>query len=259
MKKIVSMLISMTLTLSVFNFAQVNAVGASTNSGLASAQARIASIRFAPRLIRDANRKLRYTIKAKYPQAIGAKDARTQKLNQTIRDLITAQVNDFKKDFQPPEERMGTAGSYLESSYVILLTTNELVSIYFGIDTYFEGAAHGGHNSLVLNYDLNSGKMLSLAELFKPNSNYLSLISNYSIKSLTKKLGPDPDTEWIQKGAGAEQENYKNWTITRRGLEVTFDQYQVASYAQGPQEVVIPYSVLKNVIDPSGPLARMIR
>ncbi|MBA2731348.1 MAG: DUF3298 and DUF4163 domain-containing protein [Acidobacteria bacterium] len=259
MKKIVSTLISMTLTLSVFNFAQANAVGASTNSGLASAQVRVASIRFAPRLIRDANRKLRYTIKAKYPQAIGAKDARTQKLNQTIRDLITAQVNDFKKDFQPPEERMGTAGSYLETGYVVKLAASDLVSIDFGVDSYFEGAAHGSHSTVGFNFDLKSGKMLSMSDLFKSNSKYLELISSYSIKSLKKALGPDPDMEWIQKGAEASEENYRSWTITPKGLTVTFDQYQVASYAQGPQEVVIPYSVLKNVIDPSGPLARMIR
>ena len=259
MKRIFSTLVSVTLLLSVLSFAQANALWAATYSGLPSAQARAMSIRFAPRFIRGGSKQLRYTIKAKYPQAIGAKDARIEKLNQAIRNLITTQVNDFKKDFQASEERMATTGSYLETGYVVNLATNDLVSIYFGLETYFEGAAHGNHNALVFNYDLNSGKMLSLADLFNPNSNYLDLISNYSIKALTKKLSPDPDSDWIQKGAGASEENYNNWTITPKGLEVTFDPYQVASYAQGPQEVVIPYSVLKSVIDPSGPLARFMK
>jgi hypothetical protein len=256
MKRLPRILISITLVLSVLNFGQARAVGANTSLVSPTAQARAASIRFAPRYIRAANRRLRYTIKARYPQAVGAGDARIQKLNQAIRDLITGQVNDFKKDFQAPQERTFSSGSTFEAEYSILHSANDIVSIAFIIQTYFEGAVHGNYNSLTFNYDLNSGRVLKLADLFKPNSNYLKLISDYSIKTLTKEL-PDPDTEWIQKGAGASQENYKNWNITGKGLSVGFDPYQVASYAEGPHEVVIPYRILKNVIDPDGPLARL--
>jgi hypothetical protein len=38
-------------------------------------------------------------------------------------------------------------------------------------------------------------------------------------------------------------------------LQITFDAYQVAAYAAGPQEVVVSYSVLKPIIKPDGPLA----
>jgi hypothetical protein len=257
MKKLFSSLISITLVLSVLNFGQAHVVASNTSSSLPSAQARAARIRFAPRFIRGANRKLRYTIKAKYPQAVGASDARIQKLNQAIRDLIAGQVNEFKKDFQTLQERTWSSGSTFEADYSVLHSANEIVSVAFIIQTYFEGAAHGNYNSLVFNYDLNSGQLLKLADLFKPNSNYLKLISDYSIKALTKEFGTNADTEWIQRGAGASEENYKSWNITGKGLSVGFDPYQVASYAEGPHEVVIPYSVLKNVIDPAGPLARL--
>jgi hypothetical protein len=40
-------------------------------------------------------------------------------------------------------------------------------------------------------------------------------------------------------------------------LEVTFNPYQVASYAEGPHTVLIPYNVLKDVIDPQGALSRI--
>ena len=164
---------------------------------------------------------------------------------------------DFKKDFAAPEERMNEIGSYYESNYVTELAANDLVSIYFGISTYYEGAAHPNHNSLVFNYDLQTGRKLDLADLFKSNSDYLAVISDYAIKALIKEMAPDPDSDWIKEGAGAKEENYKSWNITRQGLKVTFDAYQVASYAEGPHEVVIPYAVLKDVIDSNGPLARM--
>jgi len=257
MKRIISTLISITLVVSVF--AQVNAVGANATSGLPAAQARAASIRFVPRFIRAANKRLRYTIKAKYPQAIGARDERIAKLNLAIKESITKQVNDFKKDFEAPEDRPVSFGSSFESAYIIVHSANNIVSIDFAIETYFEGAAHGNHNSLVFNYDLYSGQMLTLGDLFKSNSNYGKLISDYSIKALTKKLGSDADSDWIRQGAAPTGENYKNWNISRTGLKVTFDPYQVASYAAGPHEVIVPYSILKNVIDPHGPLARLVK
>ncbi|MDT4955253.1 MAG: hypothetical protein QOJ02_3391 [Acidobacteriota bacterium] len=256
MKKLYSSLISVMLVLSICNIGQ-------TEASAVSLQARRggggASLRFAPRFIRAANRKLRYTVKAKYPQATGVLDARLEKLNQAIKNLITGEVHGFTKDFHAPEERTFSAGSTFESGYSVVLATNDLVSIDFVIETYFEGAIHGNNNSLVFNYDLNLGRSLSLAELFKPNSNYLKVISDYSIKALRKQLTPDPDDDWIGKGASASEENYKNWNITRRGLMITFDPYQVASFAEGPHEVVVPYSVLKNVIDPAGPLAKIAR
>lgn len=229
------------------------------NAFPSTAQMRTVRLRFIPRVIRAGNKRLRYTVKAKYPQAVGAKDARILNLNRAITDLITSDVNDFKKDFEAPEERMGAVGSYYESAYSVRHSRNDIVSIAFYIDTFFEGAAHGNHNYLVLNYDLKAGKTIKLAELFRPNSNYLNLISAYSIKSLTEKLKDSSDADWIKTGAEAKDENYKNWNITSRGLEIGFDPYQVAAYVYGPQEVLIPYSELKDVINPNGPLAKLVK
>lgn len=224
----------------------------------ASSQAqRAAAVRFVQRRIKEANRKLRYTITAKYPQTLGARANNLAQLNTALKNLITEQIDVFKKDFQPPEERMGTMGSSFDSGYTVELATNELVSINFGISTYFEGAAHPNYNAVTFNYRLETGQTLSLADLFKPGVYYMEILSNLSIKALRKSLGPEIDDDWIQKGAGAVPENYRNWNITRRGLKITFDPYQVASYAQGPQEVIIPYTSMKSIIDPSGPLGKL--
>jgi hypothetical protein len=49
-------------------------------------------------------------------------------------------------------------------------------------------------------------------------------------------------------------ENYRNWNITPDGLMITFDEYQVAPYAAGPQTVTVPYSELRGLINPEGVL-----
>ena len=261
MRRVVRTLILMSfvLSLSIFGVRWGSAeasIQAQAGARLASAQS---AVRFAPRSIRSANRRLRYTIKARYPQATGAaRNPSLVKMNQELRSLITKDVGGFRDDFQAPEERMGT-GSYYEANYWVSLATPNLVSLTFGVSTYYEGAAHPNHHTIAFNYDITAGRALAIKDLFKPGSNYMKVISDYTIAELKKKFAPDADEEWIQRGAGANEENYKSWNITKRGLLVTFDPYQVAYYAAGPQEVTIPYSVLRNVIDSKGPLAGLVR
>jgi Protein of unknown function (DUF3298)/Deacetylase PdaC len=256
MKRIFPTLISTALVLSAFSQLQASAGTKALTSQL-SLQHRASAVRFVPRQTKETNRKQHLTITAKYPQAMG-NDPRFERMNHAIKSMVDEDIANFKKEFQSPDQRMGDSGSYYDSGYLVKLATNDVVSIYFNAESFNEGAAHPNHASMVFNYSFETGKTLTLAELFKGN-NYLKVISSYAIRSLKKQLAPNPDMEWIQRGAGPEEENYKNWNITARGLLITFDQYQVASYADGPHEVLIPYSALKNIVDPQGPLAKVAK
>lgn len=221
-------------------------------------QSRGAAVKFVPRQVVAANRRFRYTVKARYPQAAGAgRDPRLLKMNRELLKFVTSGVTEFKGHFKTYEKPMGPVGSYYESEYVVTLATHDLVSVAFGVSTFGEGAAHPNHNTYSFNYDLRAGRRLKLADLFKPNSDYLRVISDYAIKDLAQQHEPDADMDWIREGAGPKEENFQSWNLSPKGLEITFDAYQVASYAAGPREVVIPLSVLKDVLDPDGPLGRM--
>lgn len=258
MKKLFSLLISVTLTLSIFNIGKARAETNAASTPLAG-QTRGAAIKFVPRQVREVNRRKRFTIKARYPQAIGAmSDPRLTKLNQWLRKFIDKEVNKFRKDAGPPAERTFSSGSTFESRYSVTYAQGDLISIAFQIEAYYEGAVHGSFNTIVFNYDLASGKMLKLADLFKPGSDYLKPISEYSIVSLRKEKEGVPDSDWID-GAAPKEENYQRWNITRKGLNIEFDPYQVGPYAEGPHEVLIPYSALKNIFDPQGPLAKVAK
>jgi hypothetical protein len=129
--------------------------------------------------------------------------------------------------------------------------------VQFDVGSYYQGAAHPNSNTEVLNYDLKNGKQLKLADLFKPGAKYLQTLSTYCIADL-KKQSKDKGTELfedqIKEGAGPTAKNYESWTITRRGLGINFDSYQVGPYAAGPQFVMVPYSALKEIIKPDGPI-----
>ncbi len=215
--------------------------------------------RFAPRRINERNRRFQYTIKASYPQLVGAKEPHAVEFNRVVRELITREINSFKKDFEPPDQSIpkGMRESDFDAAYEINYSSADVISVSFGISVYNAGAAHPNHYTMALNYDLASGRTLKLSDLFKPRSNHLQAISTYTVRELKKMLGSDADAEWIERGAAPDSENYRSWNITRRGLQLTFDPYQVAAYAYGEQVVLIPYAALRNVVNMDSPLGAL--
>ena len=218
--------------------------------------------RFAPKVIKEASKEKHYRVDAEYPQIEG--DTRFDKLNREARSLITKDVAAFKtaETSEPASPDNVLADEARESSldigYEIRFATDDLISVEFTESTYEAGAAHPNSSTTVLNYDVKGGKKLSLGDLFNPKANYLKTISDYCIKELKDRSKKDKDSmvddEMMKSGASARADNYKAWAITKKGLWITFDPYQVAAYAAGPQYVLVPYSALKDLIKPDGPV-----
>jgi hypothetical protein len=192
------------------------------------------------------------------------------KFNSLARGLAVKKISEFKKDMaeRAAESEAPLSDSDMRSDLLIghkvALANDNLVSISFDIGGYASGAAHPYSYSEVINYDLKSGKVLKLADLFQPSSNYLKVISTYchdDLKKQGKAQGPDAElpADWLQRGTAPKMANYKSWTISRKGLDIVFDSYQVGPYAVGPQFVSIPYSALKDVILPEGPLGQLVK
>lgn len=217
--------------------------------------------------IKESNKKLNYEIAAQYPQLTGGNNPNLEKFNQAARGAVTRKVAGFKKDMAPEEGEnteetrpADSMGSDLTISYTVALAQDDLVSIDFEVSSYFQGAAHPNSYSDTLNYDLKNAKVLKLADLFKPGAKYLQAIATYCIADLKKQAtekGLQP--EEIEKGAAAKPDNYLSWTLTKRGLGIGFDPYQVGPYAVGPQYVLVPYSDLKDLINPEGPIGQFAK
>jgi hypothetical protein len=217
--------------------------------------------------IKESNKKLMYEIAAQYPQFSGGSNPNFEKFNQTVRGTIAKKVAEFKKEMQPEEgdepRPEGSMGSDLTVGYGVALAQDDLVSIQFDVGSYYQGAAHPNSYTEVVNYDLKNGKQLKLADLFKPGAKYLQALSTYCIADLKKQQAGAKgqalmDSE-IESGAGPTAKNYQSWTITRKGLGVNFDAYQVGPYAAGPQFVLVPWANLKDLINPEGPLGQLAK
>jgi len=214
--------------------------------------------------IKESNKKLNYEIDAHYPQITGGSNPNFEKFNQVTRASVTKKVAGFRKDLEPKEGDEpppdGSMGSNLGVSYQVLLAQDDLISVEFDIENYYQGAAHPNTFTEVVNYDLKNGKQLKLGDLFKPGAKYLQTIASYCIADL-KKQAKDKSLQddEIQNGAAPNAKNYQSWTITRKGLGINFDAYQVGPYAAGPQYVLVPYSSLKDLINPEAPVAQFAK
>lgn len=216
--------------------------------------------------VKENNKKLMYEIDVQYPQLTGGNNPNFEKFNAAARSLVMNNVAGFKKQMipvageEPPPE--GSMGSDLGIGYTIALAQDDLISVHFGIGSYYQGAAHPNSSTATLNYDFKNGKALKLPDLFKPGSKYLQTISTYCVADLkkqSKEKGSGLLDGVFADGAAPKAENYEGgWTITKRGLGIYFDAYQVGPYAAGPQFVMVPYSALKDLIKPDGPLAGFV-
>ena len=199
-----------------------------------------------------------YSITAQTPKFSGSEDERVQTFNQAVSGLVQAEIDYFRKNLlaQMPSVPV-SAGSFFQAQYSVIFQNGNLWSLKFDFSGYADGAAHPYHYSLTYSYDLERGKKLSLGELLRKDSEYLEVISRICIAELSRR-----DIGFyggFQQGAEPTADNYRNWNMTPEGLVFTFDEYQVAPYAAGPQTVVVPYGELTSLVNPEGPLAGIVR
>lgn len=200
----------------------------------------------------------RYAISLEYPVLQGSDGPAVENFNA----IAQAQVDTLVAEFQTglmgdmiitPDAFAPVPQNSLGSTVTVWYNDHGLVSIYAANSQYFYGAAHPNPFSSVINYSLPMQRGLTLADLFRPGTEYLQTIAKYCINTLRQE-------EWFsfEDGAQPTELNYQMWNITPEGLRITFDPYQVAAYAAGYQSVTVPWSELTELIDPAGPLAEVV-
>jgi len=191
-----------------------------------------------------------YTISAEIPYLDPSTDPSVQAYNATLKSIVDGEIAAFKGSLADLPAAPIMNGSSLDIKYQLIGQKGSFWSIQFNNNAYSDGAAHPFDYSISSNYDLKSGKALTLEDVFLPNSNYLQIIADYCKAELSKR---DIAFDSFQTGADPLPENYKNWNVSNEGfLVITFDEYQVAPYAAGPQIVTIPFSALQSIQNPQG-------
>ncbi|MEO6694536.1 MAG: RsiV family protein [Ignavibacteria bacterium] len=212
---------------------------------------------------------LNYGIIATYPQVDFGPDGLMglrgieQDINNSMDTTINGIIQNFKNEVAqlPNKTVMNGLGSSLEITSTANVISGTILSANIKAFSAVAGAAHPITITYTYNYSTTATGLLSISDLFIPNSDFVNYLSDYSIADLRTyayKQGYSIDN-MITQGASPEIKNFNAWNLTVDSLVITFNPYQVALYVFGIQTVSIPLSNMINMIDPNGPLAFMFR
>lgn len=191
-----------------------------------------------------------------------------EKLNAEIRNFVFQQMDDtiakdaeaWAANFLTDYQRDGKGSPpWSENRQVkVVANTPQVFSLSFGADGY-SGGAHGNSRIDYRSYDPKTGRRYGLGDWLKKG--YEKPLQELGEKAFRKARGLPSDDSLDDFGFTFE-DGFKlndNYAATSKGLVFYFNPYEIASYADGPTELTIPYSELKDWLLPKGPLASLFR
>jgi hypothetical protein len=205
--------------------------------------------KLAIKTISEESKEPAYTITISLPVLESAAN-KVDAFNTAVTAFSDKTIADFKQNVKDAQGSPAPAnGSDLIVLYSAFSTSRGQISVRFDTDFYTQGMAHPAHAISSLNYDLATGKILTLADLFVPGAKYLDVLATYCQAELKRQ-----DRLGFPEGALPKPENYAIWNLSSGGLLITFDYYQVGPGAQGPSEVLVPYTLLGDMLRTDGPI-----
>lgn len=180
--------------------------------------------------------------------------AAVEAANHFVEQQVLSQIEDFRDEYQA--FLAGNDGVHLGPPWGLSITVERLYEgpAFWTLDleTYhFTGGAHGGTENLALVLNRETGEPIPAAALFKPDSDWLQRLSEASYQALIQREPFEPDDDWLTQGTAPEPDNYQVLLPIAGGIEVVFGQYQIGPYAIGTSRVLLPYSELSAVLNPT--------
>lgn len=190
------------------------------------------------------------TVKSNFPKAElslpyisgGKSEAADRRINQTIHQTVLQLVHNQGSLDDPRAQMLG----YFEQK------TNEKDYLSLSLFNYaYTGGAHGITLQQSLTFKQSSGQTYTLAQLFKPGSNYVRRISaDVSAQIKARKM----DTLEPFKAIRPDQDYY----LADRSLIIYFQLYELAAYVFGFLYFPISVYELQDIINEDGPLGPML-
>ena len=183
-----------------------------------------------------------------------------ENFNQWWESGNTAQsMEDAKSLYQSFPDAFSNT-SYFEEFTYTAYRTGSLISI--AADYYsFLGGAHPNDVYFSWNFDLDSGTFLTIPELAADPQAFTLAVADMIEVQAEERFASEPEYEGVSI-SDIYWDNYREaiekWgsdyaaSFDADGLTVIFSAYELASYANGPQEFHFPYSALDSYWSDSG-------
>ena len=174
--------------------------------------------------------------------SLGNPESQGQSMEQ-IGKIFIQDYDDFKSEI--PD---AFGGWHYTAKVEVEVLTDSLLSLSVH-DEYYTGGAHGGSGVYFINIDPRTGDEFTLDNFFKPGYNEALTNLGNQVFRQTRNLS---DTSSLSENYFEFPEDKfqlnKNYGFTQEGVVFFYNSYEIAPYAAGPTEVVIPYKDVKEWI-----------
>lgn len=178
-----------------------------------------------------------------YPKIVRMGNTQAQqRMNDDIKNLVDRMIKE-QGYLQNPNITMW-------GSYEVKTNERGVLSINLINDAY-SGGAHGLTRMHGLTFDINTGTMYQLKDLFKPNSNYQKILSDIVRKQIK-------DRNIFLLGSFIGIKPNQDFYIGDKALVLYFQLYELTSYAFGFPSFPISVYEIENIINHQSPLGKMI-
>lgn len=184
------------------------------------------------------------TIQQKLDAAVSLGNPESQGQSmQEIGEIFINDYDDFKSEI--PES---FGGWHYTARVNVEVLTDSLLSLSVN-DEYYTGGAHGGSGVYFINLNPRTGAEFTLDNFLKPD--YNEALTNLGNK-IFRKNRQLADTASLSDNYFEFPEDKfelnKNYGFKKEGIVFFYNSYEIAPYAAGPTEVLIPYAELKDWI-----------
>ena len=155
-------------------------------------------------------------------------------IDKQIRKNIDDAVAEFKTFPQNPHDS-ATPQNTFDGLYDSVYIGPDFISAKLILSQY-TGGAHPMTLFSGVNYDPTTGTSLLLDDALKLIGKTVGDISEASTAQFKTKFGDG----FFSEGATTNPENFSSFVISKDTVTFIFQQYQVAAYAYGPQEMSFP-------------------
>jgi hypothetical protein len=166
--------------------------------------------------------------------------------NRAVQQIVQSARLEFLEGPGDPIEGEDLPPSEFHLGYELVRADEHFYCLRFPMDLYHSGAAHPDHHETTLVFSRERQRVLSLEDLFQPDSPWLAALSARCTAELAARL----EDSFFPEGAEPRPGNFERWLLDREVLTLLFDPYQVAPWSAGPQEVQIPLRELDSLLAP---------
>lgn len=181
----------------------------------------------------------RYVL-VRYPEIDGINDSKVQnKINKQLKSIFT----DSRKGLTTADMLS------VDDSFSAKLMNNLLIVERDGYDYYF-GAAHGMPIMDFYYFDLSTGVMYQLKDLFRPDMDFKTKINEMITDEINAQVAAGDSMLFPESFVGISDNQY--FKLEQDAISIYFYPYDIAAYAAGFPEFLIPFDDILDYIDTSG-------